>query len=102
MKVLPLEKNTLSTMVKRMCVDAGIEHDHKSNHSLRATGATAMFQSNAPEEIIQKTTGHRSIEALRTYERISTDQHKEVTKVLLQPKPQVQLTFVESEGLCEM
>ena len=30
-------RNTLSTMVKRMCVEAGIEHQEKSNHSLRAT-----------------------------------------------------------------
>jgi len=28
-------------------------------------------------------TGHRSIEALRTYERVSTDQQKAVSKVLM-------------------
>ena len=48
----PVGRNTLSTMVKRMCMDAGIEHGQKSNHSLRATGATAMFQSNVPETVI--------------------------------------------------
>ena len=43
----------------------------KSKHILRATGATAMFQSNVPEKVIQKTTGHQSLEALHTYDQIS-------------------------------
>ena len=35
------------------------------------------------EKIIQKTTGHRSIEALRSYERISEEQHRAVSKVMM-------------------
>ena len=50
----PIGRNTLSTMVKRMRVAAGIEYKQKSKHILRATGATAMFQSNVPEKVIQK------------------------------------------------
>ena len=42
-----------------------------------------MFQANVPEKIIQKTTGHRSIEALRGYERISQEQRQAVTRVLM-------------------
>ena len=68
-------------MVKDMCTEASI--GKKTNHSLRATGASAMFRANVPEKIIQKTTGHRSIEALRSYERVSTEQHKAVLKVLM-------------------
>lgn len=47
--------------VKEMCADAGI--DGKTNDSLHATGASAMFQENVPEKFTQKTTGHRSIKA---------------------------------------
>ena len=65
-------KNKLGSMVKDMCIDAGIPP--RTNHSLRATGATALFQSNVPEQIIQKTTGHRSLDGLRMYERVSTKQ----------------------------
>lgn len=54
---LPVGKNKLSSMVKDMCKDCGIEE--KTNHSLRATGASVMFQANVPEKIIQNTTGHR-------------------------------------------
>ena len=49
---------------------------------MRASGATAMFQKNIPERVIQKVTGHRSLHSLRAYERISTSQHTEVSKVL--------------------
>ena len=42
-----------------------------------------MFRANVPEKIIQKTTGHRSIEALRSYEHISEEQHRAVSKVMM-------------------
>ena len=72
-------------MVKRICQDAGIQEN--SNHSLRATGATSMFQANISEQIIQKRTGHRSLQALRCYERVSADQHREVSKLLMPTQP---------------
>ncbi len=77
----PVGKNTLSVMVKQICAEAGV--GKKTNHSLRASGASAMFEAHVPEKIIQKTTGHRSLEALCTYERVSTDQHQAVSKVLM-------------------
>ena len=67
---IPVGKNTLSGMIKNMCRDAGIS-GKKTNHSLRATGTTEMFQAQVPEKIIQERTGHRSVAALRTYERTS-------------------------------
>ena len=42
----PVGKNKLSRMVSDMCADAGIPR--RTNHSLRATGATTLFQSNVP------------------------------------------------------
>ena len=76
-------KNSLSTMVKDMCGEANIVHVGKTNHSLRATGATTLFQKNVPERIVQKVTGHRSLEALHSYERISVSQNQEVSKILM-------------------
>ena len=78
---VPVGKNSLSTMVKDMCGEANIVG--KTNHSLRATGATTLFQKNVPERIVQKVTGHRSLEALRSYERISVSQNQEVSKILM-------------------
>ena len=39
-----------------------------SNHSLRVTGATGMWEANVPEKLIEEKTGHRSLEALRSSE----------------------------------
>jgi hypothetical protein len=77
----PVGKNKLASMVSEMCAEANIPR--KTNHSLRATGATVLFQNSIPEKIIQKTTGHRSIEALRSYETISMEQHKTVSEVMM-------------------
>ena len=74
-------RDKLHTMVRDMCSDAGIE-ERKTNHSLRATGATSMFSANVPEKIIQSRTGHRSEEALRLYERPTVDQQRSVTQLL--------------------
>ena len=54
----------------------------KTNHSLRASGATEMFRAGVPEKIIQEHTGHRSVKALRTYERTTATQHLSVANVL--------------------
>ena len=45
----PVGKNKLSTMVRDMCADAQITG--KTNYSLRATGATTLFQAGVPEKI---------------------------------------------------
>ena len=75
---LPVGKHTLNEKVKKMCSMAGIP-GRKTNHSLRATGATEMYESGAPEKLIQERTGHRSLEALRSYERTSA-QHLHMAK----------------------
>ena len=78
---IPVGKNKLSSMVKDICKEAGVSQ--KTNHSLRATGATCLFQNHVPERIIQKTTGHRSLESLRTYEKISAEQYQSVSRAML-------------------
>ena len=77
----PVGRNMLASMLKRMCQRGGIE-GHKTNHSLRATGATQLFQAEVPEKIIQERTGHRSLAALRTYERTTSEQHEAVSSLL--------------------
>ena len=64
----PIGKNMLHSLLSTMCIEAGIE-EKKSNHSLRATGATAMFAAQVPEKMIKEVTGHKSSKALALYER---------------------------------
>ena len=66
-KEMPAGWNYLGSLVKDVCKEAGIEGD-KTNHSLRAAGTTRMWEGNVPEKLIQQRTGHRILEALRTYE----------------------------------
>lgn len=64
-----------------MCYDAGIE-GKKTNHSLRVSGASTLFEAGVPERVIQQRTGHRSLLSLRMYERVSEGQEKAVSRIL--------------------
>ena len=81
---VPLGKNALSKMVKNMCSKASIE-GNKTNHSLQTTGITNMFQTGISEKVIQDRSGHRFLDGLRKYERISEEQQAEACRVLAVP-----------------
>ena len=71
----------LNAMVKSMFEEAGAQAKY-TNHSLRATGATELFQSNVPEKVIQNITGHRSLKALRQYEKVGDTQKQAASNIL--------------------
>ncbi len=52
----PIGRNQLARMVPEMCMLGNIS-GHKTNHSLRATGATMLYEAEVPEKIIQERTG---------------------------------------------
>ena len=68
-------------MVKNMCLEAGLE-GKKTNHSLRVAGATCLYEAGVPEKVIQQRTGHRCLQSLRHYERISSDQEVAISRIL--------------------
>lgn len=64
-------------MVKDFCAFVGIEG--KTNHSLRATNATRLFEpNNVPEKLIQEVTGHR----LCVYEHRFASQYLVVSTIM--------------------
>ena len=65
---VPVGHNTLRTTMSRVCSLAGID-GFKTNHSLRVTAATRLFQAGVDEQLIMKRTGHCSIDGVRTYKR---------------------------------
>ena len=67
--------NTLKKVVPELCKEAclGVEY---TNHSLRATAITPMYEGGVPENIISEKSGHRSIKGLHAYERTSILQEK--------------------------
>ena len=74
-------ENKLNSLLKEMCAEAGLPTDF-TNHSLRAYGATTLFQAKVPEKLIQMRTGHKSLEALRSYKRTSETQLLDVSHVV--------------------
>ena len=72
-------ENKLGTMVKDMFAEVGIAG--KTNHSLRATGATQLYTANIPEKMIQQHTGHRSLKGLRINEQTTEEQELAVSKI---------------------
>ena len=81
---VPVGAHKLNKYLECMCQEAGIQ-GKKTNHSLRATGASAMFNAGVPEKLIRSVTGHRS-NALQLYERPTNEQLQETSAVLLQGK----------------
>lgn len=78
---VPVGFNTLASTIKRLCKEAGFE-EHFTNHSLRATAATRLFQADVDEQLICETTGHRST-AVRSYKR-TNDHLKEKLSHIVQ------------------
>lgn len=67
--------NTLKKVVPNLSEDAAI-NVHYTNHSLRATAVTRMYERGVPEKIIAEKSGHKSLKSLRMYEHTSVDQEK--------------------------
>ena len=80
-KASPVGHNTLSATVKKLTTLIG-ETGYFTNHSLRRTCATRLFQKGVDEQAI---TGHRSKDGVRTYKKISRTQ-EEVTDILQNSK----------------
>ena len=77
----PLGHNTLTKTMARLCATAGIE-GFKTNHSLRATTATRLYQSGVDEQLVMERTGHRSLEGVRSYKRSSDEQREALSDIL--------------------
>uniref|UniRef100_A0A1X7VUV0 Tyr recombinase domain-containing protein n=1 Tax=Amphimedon queenslandica TaxID=400682 RepID=A0A1X7VUV0_AMPQE len=61
-----------------------------TNHSLRATAVSRMYNSGVPEKIISDKSGHRSLEALRSYECPEEGLYKEAEQANVYPDKKFQ------------
>ena len=64
--------------------DAGIE-GYFTNHSLRVTAATRMFDAGVDEQLIMSRTGHSSTVGVRSYKRITSSLKEKTSNVLNGP-----------------
>lgn len=77
----PVGHNTLTNTVKTLCQQAGVD-GHYTNHSLRATAATRLFEAKVDEQLIMQRTGHSTTAGVRSYKRIG-EKLKTVTSDVL-------------------
>ena len=69
------------------------------NHLLRVTAATRLFQQSVDEQLIMSRTGHRSIDGVRTYKRVSESQQLALSNVLNRAAPAPKKFKPSAEGL---
>ncbi|CAG2255616.1 unnamed protein product [Mytilus edulis] len=76
-----LGKNTLSSFVKKMCEDGGIQ-GRKTNHSVRKTTITALVHEDIPDTRIMQLSGHKNVQSINSYSSASIEQQKEMSNIL--------------------
>ncbi|CAC5410044.1 unnamed protein product [Mytilus coruscus] len=80
----PSRSQYLTKTVKRLCTAVGLE-GKRTNHRLRASTATRLYQAGVEEQLICETTGHRSY-AVRSYKRTANFQQNESSEILYDKK----------------
>lgn len=77
---VPTGRHTLCSVVRNICTAAGLT-GYRTNHSLRASAATRLFNANVDEQLIKETTGHSS-DAVRSYKRTSDDMKRKTNAIV--------------------
>ena len=73
--------NTLASTFKRIRKLVGLEGNY-SNHSGRATAATALMKAGIPDKLALERTGHRTLESLREYQTLDIQDTRRVSATL--------------------
>ena len=93
----PYGHNKLSSTVKHLCSKAGIT-GYKTNHSLRATAASRLYQAGVDEQLVMECTSHHSIEGVRSYKR-TFDVQQQFFSDFLNSKPLEEIMNITSTTL---
>jgi hypothetical protein len=78
----PVGHNMLDKFLKTLLIDANVNAEKRSNHSLRATEISRMYHNNVPEKLIMERSGHLSREGVSSYEQTTQVQQKAVCNTL--------------------
>ena len=77
----PMGHNALAMTVKTLCQSTGAS-GYYTNHSLRRTCASRLYNKGADEQEIMSVTGHRSSNAVRLYKKPSLEQEEKLSNML--------------------
>lgn len=64
-----------------------------TNHSLRRTCATRLYQNGADEQQIMAITGHQSKDGVRTYKKISRKQEEKMNDMVIHPNKKLRQIY---------
>ena len=78
---VPIGHNKLAETIPRLLKQAGVP-GFFTNHSLRATSTTRMYEAQLDEASIMQRTDHRSVNGVHAYKR-RTDKLEELTSAVL-------------------
>lgn len=62
-----IEVSTIRKFIKQAYIDAGINNEKYSVHTLRHTCATLMFKAGTDIKVIQEILGHSTVEITKIY-----------------------------------
>ena len=65
--------NTLKTFISKLSTSTELSAVY-TNHSIRVTGATLLKRSMFSDKQVMLITGHKSVNSLALYKKVSTDQ----------------------------
>ena len=95
--------NALANTVKRLCKQAGVD-GYYTNHSLRASAATRLFEAGVDEQLIMQRAGHSSTCGVRSYKRVGEKLRAITSTVLnqedIQSKVKMPKVVVDEEDIC--
>ena len=80
----PMGLDTLRSIMKRMCVAAGLRGKH-TNHFVRKTMMTNLVQANIDSNLICQLSGHKNVNSVNRYAVASKFKQKEMCNVLQNP-----------------
>ncbi len=93
----PVGVNSLKKIVSTLAKEAGLV-GHFTNHSLRATAATRMFNGGVDEQVIKEITGHKS-DSVRAYKHTSEGLLKKAALTIVRPEHDKSLSEADRKFL---
>lgn len=76
----PSGRHKLTNMVREIC-EMGNLGGYRTNHSLRSTCATRLYEADVDEQVITEITGHQS-NAIRNYKRTSDAKRRKICSIV--------------------
>ena len=93
----PIGVNKISTIMKRMSINAGLPPNKKlSNHSARKHLVKKLSDNNIPPTEIMHITGHKNVQSVNSYSSLSEKHKFQKSCLMLQLTSKCQIHMVNT------